>query len=84
MKEEEIQKPRANLTVCNGAEHLSNDNEGQENSGLCGLEADLVKLIRSQGGKLTKTVVQFCLINPQSRIVLFCFKWGLNCFYSVF
>uniref|UniRef100_A0A8C0B1J0 Coiled-coil domain containing 18 n=1 Tax=Buteo japonicus TaxID=224669 RepID=A0A8C0B1J0_9AVES len=50
MKEAEIQKPCANLTICTGAEHLSNDNEGQENSRLCGLEIEPVKLIRSQGG----------------------------------
>uniref|UniRef100_A0A663DPV4 Coiled-coil domain containing 18 n=1 Tax=Aquila chrysaetos chrysaetos TaxID=223781 RepID=A0A663DPV4_AQUCH len=49
MKEAEIQKPCANLTICTGAEHLSNDNEGQENSRLCGLEAEPVKLIRRQG-----------------------------------
>ncbi|XP_052658393.1 coiled-coil domain-containing protein 18 isoform X4 [Harpia harpyja] len=49
MKEAEIQKPCANLTICTGAEHLSNDNEGQENSRLCGLETEPVKLIRSQG-----------------------------------
>ncbi|NXN68125.1 CCD18 protein, partial [Himantopus himantopus] len=49
MKEAEIQKPRANLTICNGAGHLSNDNEGQENSRLCGLETEPVKLIRSHG-----------------------------------
>ncbi|XP_027507450.1 coiled-coil domain-containing protein 18 isoform X4 [Corapipo altera] len=49
MKEAEIQKPHANLTICTGAEHLSNDNEGQENSRLCGLETEPVKLIRSQG-----------------------------------
>ncbi|NXV32399.1 CCD18 protein, partial [Rissa tridactyla] len=49
MNEAEIQNPRANLTVCNGAGHLSNDNEGQENSRLCGLEMEPVKLIRSQG-----------------------------------
>ncbi|KAM9621091.1 coiled-coil domain-containing protein 18 isoform 5-T5 [Morphnus guianensis] len=49
MKEAEIQKPCANLTICTGAEHLSNDNEGQENSRLCGLETKPVKLIRSQG-----------------------------------
>ncbi|KAF1641972.1 Coiled-coil domain-containing protein 18, partial [Eudyptes chrysocome] len=49
MKEAEIQKPPANLTICNGAEHLPNDNEGQENSRLCGLETEPVKLIRSQG-----------------------------------
>ncbi|NXX56160.1 CCD18 protein, partial [Scopus umbretta] len=49
MKEAEIQKPRANVTICNGAEHLSNDNEGQKNSRLCGPETEPVKLIRSQG-----------------------------------
>ncbi|KFV43693.1 Coiled-coil domain-containing protein 18, partial [Gavia stellata] len=49
MKEAEIQKPCANLTICNGAEHFSNDNEGQESSRLCGLETEPVKLIRSQG-----------------------------------
>lgn len=70
MKEAEIQKPCANLTICTGAEHLSNDNEGQENSRLCGLETEPVKLIRSQGGKPTKIAVQFCLINTESRIFL--------------
>uniref|UniRef100_A0A8C4TU62 Coiled-coil domain containing 18 n=1 Tax=Falco tinnunculus TaxID=100819 RepID=A0A8C4TU62_FALTI len=49
MKEAEIQKPCANF-VCTGAEHLSNGKEVQENSGLCGLETEPVKLIRSQGG----------------------------------
>ncbi|NXL26821.1 CCD18 protein, partial [Glaucidium brasilianum] len=49
MKEAEIQKPRANFTICTGTEHLSNDNEGQENSGLCGLEIEPFKLTRSQG-----------------------------------
>ncbi|NWR28230.1 CCD18 protein, partial [Tachuris rubrigastra] len=49
MKEAEIQKPHANLTICTGTEHLSNDNEGQGNSRLCGLETEPVKLIRSQG-----------------------------------
>ncbi|NXF31525.1 CCD18 protein, partial [Nyctibius bracteatus] len=39
----------ANLTSCTGAEHLSNDNERQENSRLCGLGTEPVKLIRSQG-----------------------------------
>ncbi|XP_040466615.1 coiled-coil domain-containing protein 18 isoform X1 [Falco naumanni] len=48
MKEAEIQKPCANF-VCTGAEHLSNGKEVQENSGLCGLETEPVKLIRSQG-----------------------------------
>ncbi|NWR55883.1 CCD18 protein, partial [Bucorvus abyssinicus] len=48
-KEAEIQKPHANLTICTEAEHLSNDNEGQENHRLCGLETEPVKLIRSQG-----------------------------------
>ncbi|OPJ77316.1 coiled-coil domain-containing protein 18 isoform A [Patagioenas fasciata monilis] len=63
MKEAEIQKPRANLTVCNGAENLSNNNEGQENSGLCDLEADLVKLIRSQGER--RNCQQLELISKQ-------------------
>ncbi|NWQ69324.1 CCD18 protein, partial [Neopipo cinnamomea] len=49
MKEAEIQKPHANLTIRTGAEHLSNDNDGQGNSRLCGLETEPVKLIRSQG-----------------------------------
>ncbi|NWV04391.1 CCD18 protein, partial [Ptilonorhynchus violaceus] len=49
MKQAEIQKPRANLTICTGAEHLSHGNEGQENSRLCDLETEPVKLIRSQG-----------------------------------
>ncbi|NXP19643.1 CCD18 protein, partial [Scytalopus superciliaris] len=46
VKEAEIQKPCAKST---GAEHLSNGNEEQENSRLCGLETEPVKLIRSQG-----------------------------------
>uniref|UniRef100_A0A8C0EQE4 Coiled-coil domain containing 18 n=1 Tax=Bubo bubo TaxID=30461 RepID=A0A8C0EQE4_BUBBB len=58
MKEAEIQKPPADFTICTGTEHLSNDNEGQENSGLCGLETEPVKLIRSQGGKLTEIAVR--------------------------
>ncbi|NXA86535.1 CCD18 protein, partial [Melanocharis versteri] len=49
MKEAEIQKPCANLTICTGAEHLSNGNEGQENSRLCDLETEPVKLIRNPG-----------------------------------
>ncbi|NXK16463.1 CCD18 protein, partial [Arenaria interpres] len=63
MKEAEIQKPCANLTVCNGAGHLSNDNEGQENSRLCGLEMEPVKLIRSQGER--KKHRQLALISKQ-------------------
>ncbi|NXS62822.1 CCD18 protein, partial [Brachypteracias leptosomus] len=51
MKEAEIQKPCANLTICAEAEHLPNDNEGQENHRLCGLETEPVKLIRSQGDR---------------------------------
>ncbi|NXM77852.1 CCD18 protein, partial [Serilophus lunatus] len=51
MKDAEIQKPHANLTICTGAKHLSDDNEEQENSWLCGLETEPVKLIRSQGEK---------------------------------
>ncbi|NXP78442.1 CCD18 protein, partial [Ramphastos sulfuratus] len=47
-KETEIQKLSANLPICTGAEHLSNDNERQENHRLCGLETEPVKLIRSQ------------------------------------
>ena len=58
MKEAEIQKPCANLTICTGAERLSNDNEGQGNNTLCGWETEPVKLIRSQGGKLTEIAVQ--------------------------
>ncbi|NWZ91757.1 CCD18 protein, partial [Nesospiza acunhae] len=49
MKEAEIQKPGANLTICTGAEHLSNSNEGQGNSRLCDLETEPVKLIRNPG-----------------------------------
>lgn len=50
MKESEIQKPAANIAVCTGAEHLSNGN-GNENSKLCDLETEPVKLIRNPGGK---------------------------------
>uniref|UniRef100_A0A8C5IHP6 Coiled-coil domain containing 18 n=1 Tax=Junco hyemalis TaxID=40217 RepID=A0A8C5IHP6_JUNHY len=50
MKETEIHKPDANLTICTGAEHLSNSNEGQGNSRLCDLETEPVKLIRNPGG----------------------------------
>lgn len=67
-KEAEIQKPHANLTICTEAEHLSSDNEGQENHRICGLETEPVKLIRSQGGKRTEIAVQFCPINPRTRI----------------
>uniref|UniRef100_A0A8C8AZN4 Coiled-coil domain containing 18 n=1 Tax=Otus sunia TaxID=257818 RepID=A0A8C8AZN4_9STRI len=49
MKEAEFQKPHADFAISTGTEHLSNDSEGQENSGLCGLETEPVKLIRSQG-----------------------------------
>ncbi|NWV40619.1 CCD18 protein, partial [Grantiella picta] len=49
MKEAEIQKPCANLTICTGAEHLSNGNEGQGNSRLCDVETEPVKLIRNPG-----------------------------------
>ncbi|NWY26274.1 CCD18 protein, partial [Pheucticus melanocephalus] len=49
MKEAEIRKPGANLTICTGAEHLSNSNEGQGNSRLCDLETEPVKLIRNPG-----------------------------------
>ncbi|NXE59824.1 CCD18 protein, partial [Calcarius ornatus] len=49
MKETEVQKPDANLTICTGAEHLSNSNEGQGNSRLCDLETEPVKLIRNPG-----------------------------------
>ncbi|NWI64270.1 CCD18 protein, partial [Todus mexicanus] len=49
INETEIQKPCANLTICTEAEHLSNNNEGQENHWLCGLETEPVKLIRDQG-----------------------------------
>ncbi|NXR16003.1 CCD18 protein, partial [Semnornis frantzii] len=48
VKEIEIQKLSANLPICTGTEHLSNDNERQENHRLCGLETEPVKLIRSQ------------------------------------
>ncbi|NXQ49743.1 CCD18 protein, partial [Catharus fuscescens] len=48
-KEAEIQKPGANLTICPGAEHLSHRTEGQENSRLCDLETEPVKLIRNPG-----------------------------------
>ncbi|NXG06743.1 CCD18 protein, partial [Sakesphorus luctuosus] len=49
MKEAEIQKQCTNTTICTGAERLSNGNRGQENSRLYGLEAEPVKLIRSEG-----------------------------------
>lgn len=74
MKEAEIQKPCANLTICTEAEHLCNHNEGQENSRLCHLETEPVKLIRNPGGKLAEVAVQFCLINPQNRNILDGFK----------
>lgn len=78
MKEAEAQKPCANLTpVCTGAKHLSNDNEGQENSTLYDLETEPVRLLRSQGGKLTGVAVQFRLINPQNRNFLVGFTFFL-------
>lgn len=67
MKEAEIQEPGANLTICTGAEHLSNGNEGRENSRLCDLETEPVKLIRDAGGKLAEIALRFWLINPQNR-----------------
>lgn len=78
IEEAEIQKPGADLTICTGAEHLSNGDEGQENSRLCDLETEPVKLIRDQGGKLVEIAVQFCLINPQNRNVLQGFKLVLQ------
>ncbi|NWR41295.1 CCD18 protein, partial [Regulus satrapa] len=51
MKEAEIQKPGANLTISTGAEHLCNGNEGQENCRLCDLETEPVKLIRNPGDR---------------------------------
>ncbi|NXB74806.1 CCD18 protein, partial [Donacobius atricapilla] len=48
-KEAEIQKHGANLTISTGVERLSNGNEGQENSRLCDLETEPVKLIRNPG-----------------------------------
>ncbi|XP_008943601.1 PREDICTED: coiled-coil domain-containing protein 18 [Merops nubicus] len=49
MKEAEVQKPCANLTLCTGAKHLSNDHEDQENCRFCDLETEPVKLVRSEG-----------------------------------
>lgn len=74
MKEAEIKKPGANVTICTGAEHLSSGNEGQENNRLCDLETEPVKLIRNPGGKFAEIAVKFCLINPQNRNVLHEFK----------
>ncbi|NXN81898.1 CCD18 protein, partial [Bombycilla garrulus] len=48
MKEAEIPKPGADLTIGTGAEHLSN-NEQQENSRFHDLETEPVKLIRNPG-----------------------------------
>uniref|UniRef100_A0A8C4VTD3 Coiled-coil domain containing 18 n=1 Tax=Gopherus evgoodei TaxID=1825980 RepID=A0A8C4VTD3_9SAUR len=50
MKEAEIQKLQANLTVSKVAQHLSNDFEGQESGRLHGLETEPVKLIGNQTG----------------------------------
>ncbi|NXH11339.1 CCD18 protein, partial [Bucco capensis] len=63
VKEAEILKPCANLNVCAIAEHLSNDNKGQENHRLCSLETEPVKLIRSQGER--KKFQQLELISKQ-------------------
>ncbi|NWI97564.1 CCD18 protein, partial [Pitta sordida] len=63
MKEAEIQNPHANLTIRSRAEHLSNDNEEQKNSRLCGVETEPVKLIRSQGER--KKCQQLELISKQ-------------------
>ncbi|XP_069718844.1 coiled-coil domain-containing protein 18 [Phaenicophaeus curvirostris] len=51
MEEAEMQKLSLNLTTGTGAEHLSNGNEGQASSKMCGLETEPVKLIRSQEGR---------------------------------
>ncbi|XP_032302005.1 coiled-coil domain-containing protein 18 isoform X4 [Coturnix japonica] len=48
MKEAETGKPQTDLTACNTVEHLLNDNERQEKRGLCGLETEPVKLIKTQ------------------------------------
>ncbi|NWW43863.1 CCD18 protein, partial [Pedionomus torquatus] len=63
MKEAEIQKPCANITFYNGAGHLSNDNKGQENSRLYGLEMEPVKLFRSEGER--RKCQQLALISKQ-------------------
>ncbi|NWV82025.1 CCD18 protein, partial [Dasyornis broadbenti] len=63
MNEAEIQKPCANLTICTGAEHLSNCHEGQGNSRLCDLETEPVKLIRNPGER--RTCQQLELISKQ-------------------
>ncbi|KAM9379132.1 coiled-coil domain-containing protein 18 [Phaethornis superciliosus] len=63
MEKTEIHKPCGNLPMCTGAEHLSKDNEGQENSKLCGLEMEPVKLIRSQGER--RKCQQLRLISKQ-------------------
>ncbi|XP_031470711.1 coiled-coil domain-containing protein 18 isoform X3 [Phasianus colchicus] len=47
-KEAETGKSPTNLTACNTVEHLLNDNERQEKRGLCGLEIEPVKLIKTQ------------------------------------
>ncbi|NXI01065.1 CCD18 protein, partial [Pachycephala philippinensis] len=49
VKEAEIQKPCANVAICTGAQHLCNRNEGQENSRLCDLQTEPVKLSRNPG-----------------------------------
>uniref|UniRef100_A0A8C0Z940 Coiled-coil domain containing 18 n=1 Tax=Cyanistes caeruleus TaxID=156563 RepID=A0A8C0Z940_CYACU len=59
MKGAEIQKPGENLTICTGADHLANGNEGQEDSRLCDLETEPVKLIRNPGGKLAEIAVKY-------------------------
>ncbi|NXM90671.1 CCD18 protein, partial [Oenanthe oenanthe] len=63
MKEAEIQKPGGNFTICSGAKHLSNSNEGQDNSRLCDLETEPVKLIRNPGER--RNCQQLELISKQ-------------------
>ncbi|OXB57930.1 hypothetical protein ASZ78_003916 [Callipepla squamata] len=54
-KEAEIGKSHTNLTACKTSEYLLNDNERKEKRELCGPETEPVKLMKTQGGKLSKT-----------------------------
>lgn len=69
-KEAETGKPHTNLTASNTVEHLLNESERQEKRGLCGLETEPVKLIKTQEGKLNKTSGT-SVINLQKRDFVF-------------
>lgn len=84
MKEAEIQKLQANLTVSKVVQHLSDDQE-KENGRLHGLETEPVKLTGNRSGEQAETVyfksIKFLLtyahlsVSTESAII---FLWALT------